>query len=287
MVPAYNRVDVLVIDDGSTDRTAEEAKKAGADHIISNKKNIGLAQTFKKGVDAAIELGADIIVNIDADGQYNPNEIPKLVKPIIEGRADFVLGDRQIDSLDHMSFGKKIGNKIATWVTRFASGYPVRDAQTGFRAFSREAALKMNLLGDYTYVQETIIQAVNNGMRVEQVPVEFRRREGQSRLISSIWNYAGRAGLTIIRTYRDTYPLRVFLIIGGFLTFLGLVFGTRVLLHFFKTGMVTPYLPSAVFAVVLITVGVITIIFGMLADMMRSNRLLMEEILYRLKKGEK
>ncbi|HID43257.1 MAG TPA: glycosyltransferase [Archaeoglobaceae archaeon] len=287
MVPAYNRVDVLVIDDGSTDRTAEEAKKAGADHIISNKKNIGLAQTFKKGVDAAIELGADIIVNIDADGQYNPNEIPKLVKPIIEGRADFVLGDRQIDSLDHMPFGKKIGNKIATWVTRFASGYPVRDAQTGFRAFSREAALKMNLLGDYTYVQETIIQAVNNGMRVEQVPVEFRRREGQSRLISSIWNYAGRAGLTIIRTYRDTYPLRVFLIIGGFLTFLGLVFGTRVLLHFFKTGMVTPYLPSAVFAVVLITVGVITIIFGMLADMMRSNRLLMEEILYRLKKGEK
>jgi glycosyltransferase involved in cell wall biosynthesis len=304
MVPAYNEensigevirkvpriinnseVEVLVIDDGSTDNTVEVAEKAGADYIISNRKNIGLAQTFKKGLDAAIELGADVIVNIDADNQYNPEEIPKLVKPVIGGKVDLVLGDRQINNLDHMPLGKKIGNKIATWVTRFASGFPVRDAQTGFRAFSREAALKMNLLGEYTYVQETIIQAVNNGLKVEQIPVEFRRREGSSRLISNLWNYAGRAGLTIIRTYRDTYPLRVFLIIGSVLSFIGLVFGTRVLLHFFKTGAVTPYLPSAVLSVVLITVGVITIIFGMLADMMRSNRLLMEEILYRMKKG--
>ncbi len=170
-VEGFDKVEVLVVNDGSTDNTVEEARRAGADHIVSHRTNLGLASAFKTGLETALKLGADVIVNIDADGQYNAKEIPKLVKPILEGKADIVIGDRQIDKLDHMPRAKKIGNKIATWVTRKLSGLPIRDAQSGFRAFSREAALRMNLLGDYTYVQETIIQAANKKLRIEWVSI--------------------------------------------------------------------------------------------------------------------
>ncbi|MBO8183471.1 MAG: glycosyltransferase family 2 protein [Archaeoglobus sp.] len=285
-VEGFDDVKVLVVNDGSTDNTVEVAKRAGADYIVSHKKNLGLGNAFKTGLENALRLGADVIVNIDADGQYNALEIPKLVKPILDEKADIAIGDRQIDSLDHMPTGKKIGNKIATWVTGKLAGIPLKDAQSGFRAFSREAALRMNLLGDYTYVQETIIQAVNKNLRIEWVPIEFRKREGDSRLIPSLWSYAKRAGLTIIRNYRDYHPLKVFLSIGlGFLI-VGLLFAIRVLIHYFRTGMVTPYLPSAVLSVVLLVVGTLTIIFGLLADMMKMQRLLQEEILYRLRKIE-
>jgi glycosyltransferase involved in cell wall biosynthesis len=166
-VDGFDKVEVLVVNDGSTDNTVEEAKKAGADYIVSHKTNLGLANAFKTGLEIALKLGGDVIVNIDADGQYNADEIPELVKPILDGKADIAIGDRQIDRLDHMPKAKKVGNKIATWVTRRLSGLPIRDAQSGFRAFSREAALRMNLLGDYTYVQETIIQAANKKLRIE------------------------------------------------------------------------------------------------------------------------
>lgn len=285
-VEGFDEVEILVIDDGSTDRTVEVAREAGADYVVSHKKNLGLANAFKTGLETALKLGADVIVNIDADGQYNAKEIPKLVKPILEGEADIVIGDRQIDRLDHMPRAKKIGNKIATWVTRRLSGLPVKDAQSGFRAFSREAAMRMNLLGDYTYVQETIIQAANKNLRIEWVPVEFRKREGESRLIPSIWSYAKKAGLTIIRTYRDYHPLRVFLSVGLVFLLAGLAFGLRVLLHYFNTGMVTPHLPSAVLSVVLIVVGSLSVILGLVADILKMQRLLQEEILYRLKKME-
>ena len=285
-IDGFDKVEVLVVNDGSSDNTVEEARKAGADYIVSHKINLGLAKAFKTGLETALKLGADVIVNIDADGQYNAKEIPKLVKPILEGKADIVIGDRQIDKLDHMPKAKKIGNKIATWVTRKLSGLPIRDAQSGFRAFSREAALRMNLLGDYTYVQETIIQAANKNLKIEWVPIEFRKREGKSRLIPNIWSYAKRAGATIIRTYRDYHSLKVFLSIGLVFLLVGIVFGVRVLVHYFKTGMVTPYLPSAVLSVVLIVVGTLSIILGLIADMLKMQRLLQEEILYRLKKME-
>jgi len=306
MIPAYNEensigkvireipreidgiknIEIIVVNDGSTDNTEKIAIESGANHIITHRKNLGLARAFKTGLDYALKLGADIVVNIDADGQYNAKEIPKLVSPILEGKADIVIGDRQIDRLDHMPRVKKVGNKIATWVTAKLAGVDVRDGQSGFRAFSRKAAMRMNLLGDYTYVQETIIQAANKGLKIEWVPVEFRKRGGRSRLIPSIWSYARRAGMTILRTYRDYHPLKVFLSIGFALLLVGLIFGLRVLFHYFETGMVTPYLPSAVLSVMLVTVGVITIIFGLLADMLKMQRLLQEEILYRLKKME-
>jgi len=284
IIPGIDQVQILVINDGSTDRTVEVAAQAGADKILTHKHNTGLAQTFRDGLNEALEMGADIIVNTDADFQYNGTEIPKLITPILEGNADIVLGDRQIDHLDHMPWGNLWGNKLATQVTRWTTGLPIQDAQTGFRAFSREAALRMNLTGDYTYTQETIIQASNKNLKIEQIPVEFRRREGESRLISSIFHYAQAAGVTIFRSFGAYHPFTVFSIIGFGCILLGLIFGFKVIIHFLTTGMVTPYLPSALLTTVLVIVGSLAILFGLLADMIRTQRMLSEEILYRLKK---
>lgn len=282
-IEGVDKVEVLVINDGSTDNTLEEAKKAGADKIISHKTNFGLGVTFRDGLEEALKMDAGVIVNIDADFQYNGREIPKLIEPVINGRADIVLGDRQIDKLEHMPVSKKFGNKIATWVVRRVTGLPIRDAQTGFRAFSKDAALRMNLTGDYTYVQETLIQAANKNLKIEQIPVEFRKREGRSRLIAGIFSYAKYAGLNIIKSYRDYRPLKVFTAIGVTIILIGLVFGVRVLMDFFTTGKVA-HLPSAVLTTVLIVVGLLVIIFGLLADMLKTQRILLEEVLYRMKK---
>jgi glycosyltransferase involved in cell wall biosynthesis len=279
-----DQIQILVINDGSTDHTAETAKQAGADKVLSHKHNMGLAQTFRDGLNEALDMGADIIVSTDADFQYNGTEIPYLITPIIEGKADIVLGDRQIDRLDHMPFGNLWGNKLATCVTRWVTGLPIKDAQTGFRAFSRDAALRMNLTGDYTYTQETIIQASNKNLKIEQIPVEFRRREGKSRLISSIFRYARSAGITIFRSFGAYHPFVIFSGIGVICILLGLAFGLKVIIHFLTTGMVSPYLPSALLTTVLIIIGGLAILFGLLADMIRTQRMLAEEILYRLKK---
>lgn len=281
---SIDQIEILVINDGSIDNTVEEAESAGATRVISHKRNMGLAKTFRDGLNEALLMGADIIVNTDADFQYNQSEIPILIEPILQEKADVVIGDRQIDTLDHMPAGKYWGNKIATSVTRFVTGWPVKDAQTGFRAFSRGAAQKMNLTGDYTYVQETLIQAANKDLTLVQVPVEFRKRDGKSRLISNIFGYAIAAGSTIARSYRDYNPLKVFSGIGIAVIAVGMLFGGKVLIHYWKTGFVSPYLPSAVLTTVLIIVGLQAIVFGLLADMLRTQKELSEEILYRLKK---
>jgi len=283
-IPGIDQVQILVINDGSNDRTSDIASQAGADNILSHKHNMGLAKTFRDGLNEALEMGADIIVNTDADFQYNGTEIPKLITPILEGKADIVLGDRQVDKLDHMPWGNLWGNKLATQVTRWATGLPINDAQTGFRAFSREAALRMNLTGDYTYTQETIIQAANKNLTVAQIPVEFRRRKGNSRLITSIFRYARLAGVTIFRSFGAYHPFVIFSGIGFVCILFGLVIGFRVIMHFLTTGYVTPYLPSALLTTVLLIVGSLAILFGLLADMIRTQRMLSEEILYRLKK---
>jgi len=287
-IPRYingiDSVQVLVIDDGSTDGTAICAKAAGADAIFRHEKNKGLGVSFKDALEETLEMGADIVVNIDADGQYDTADIPKLIQPILEDKADIVLGTRDIDSLDFMPRGKKWGNKLATKVTRIFSGYPVKDAQTGYRAFSREASLRMNLSGKYTYVQETLMQAKYKELRILQVPVDFRERKGHSRLISSLTSYATKAGQTIFVTYKDYKPLKLFCYTGGTVSLIGMGLGVRVLVHFAQTATVSPYIPSAVAASLLITVGMGTIVFGILADMFKKQRLLNEEILYRLKK---
>jgi glycosyltransferase involved in cell wall biosynthesis len=302
MIPAYNEeetigsvikeiprdcceeVKVLVIDDGSSDNTVKEAERAGADNIISFKRNKGLAPAFRAGLETALEMGADIIVNTDADGQYNGKEIPKLIKPIIDGKADIVLGSRFKGWIEYMPIHKKITNRIASFVTRQVSGLPISDAQTGFRAFTKDAALHLNVMAGYTYVQETLMQAANYGLVIEEVPIEFRKRKGgESRLISNIFGYAKRAGGTIAMTYRDYQPLKTFSYLGLFFIVCGLITGFRVLLYYFDTGMVG-YLPSAVLTVLLLIVGIQTIVLGLLADMLKTHRRIQDEVLYRLKK---
>jgi len=282
-----DEVKILVINDGSTDNTIIEAEKAGADKLISFKENMGLAIAFEKGLDTALQMGADIIVNIDADGQYDPKEIPKLVKPIEDGQADIVLGSRFKGSIEYMPKSKKIGNILATKVTRYLSGIPISDAQTGFRAFSKYAALRLNVLSGYTYVQETIIQAAHKGLTIVEVPCTFSRRtEGKSRLITNIFGYARKSGITILRTYTNYKPLKTFFAIGGILSIIGIVIGLRVLIHFLMTGRVTPYLPSAILTAILLIVGFQIIILGLLADMIGVERKFMEKILYYMKKAE-
>ena len=305
MIPAYNEeetigsvireiprdccdlVEVLVINDGSTDNTVEEARKAGADRIVSFKKNRGLAPAFRAGLETALEMGADIIVNTDGDGQYNGKQISDLIKPILDGKADFVLGSRTKGRIEYMPLQKRIGNRIATFVTRHVTGLPVSDAQSGFRAFTRDAAMHLNVMSNYTYVQETLMQAANSGMVYEEVPIEFRKRTGgQSRLISNIFKYAKRAGTTIVKTYRDYQPLKTFSMLGIIFLVVGLFFGFKVLYHFLQTGTVALELPSAVLTVLLLIIGVQTIVLGLLADMLKTHRNIQDEILYRLKSIE-
>ena len=305
MIPAYNeeesigfvikeiprdccdQVEILIIDDGSKDRTYERAKEAGADRIIRFKKNRGLAPAFRAGLETAISMGADIIVNTDADGQYDGKEIPALIKPILEGKADVVLGSRTKGTIEEMPLGKRIGNAMATYVTRQLSGRYVSDAQTGFRAFTRDLALHLNVLSDYTYVQETLMQIAHHDVVMVEVPITFRKRvSGKSRLIGNIFNYARRSGTTIIRTYRDFQPLKTFIIIGGCFILPGIVAGIIVLQHYLSTGIVAGKLPMALLSVLLIVLGFQSILIGIVADMLKSQRKVQDEILYRLKKQE-
>lgn len=284
-VEGVSAVEVVVVSDGSTDRTAEEARAAGADEVVLFKRNRGLAHAFQAGLDAALARGADIVLNIDADGQYVGAEIPALVAPLLRGEADIVLGSRFAGTIEEMPLSKRWGNRIATWITRRLSGLDITDAQTGFRAFSREAALRMSVLSSYTYVQETILQAAHKGLKVVEVPVTFRRREGgESRLVRGVWSYALRAGATILRTYLYYRPLKAFLVLGGVLLVAGALFGLRVLIHFFQTGVVGGFLPSAVLSTLLILLGAQSVVVGLLADVTHHNSLIQEEILYRLKR---
>ncbi len=279
------QVVIIVIDDGSTDNTYEEATKAGADKIIRHNQNMGLAKTFRDGLEAALGIGADIVVNIDADGQYEEKEILKIINPIMKGEADIVLGSRFLGWIEKMPLRKKIGNKLSTMVTSFASGMKISDAQTGFRAFSREAALQINVMSDYTYVQETIIQAVNKGLKIVEVPIKFYKREGKSRLISNVFNYARQAVKTILKTHLYYKPLKTFVLIGSVVFFVGVLFAARVLIHYITTGMVTPYLPTAVLSALLLIVGFQTVVLGLIADMIGANRRVQEDILYKMKKN--
>ena len=302
MIPAYNEeltivqvikeikqisknYKILVIDDGSNDNTYNVAKKAGTDYIIKNKKNLGLAQSFKIGLEECLKLKANIIVNIDADNQYNAREIPKLIQPIIDGKADLVLTDRRILNLNHMPLSKKIGNILSTFVTRFVSRYPVRDAQSGFRAFSRGAALKLNILSDYTYVQETIMQAVDKRLKILQTPCEFRKRQNsKSRLVNNLFTYAKRAGLTIIRSYIYYKPLRALLTLSLFPITIGILLGLRYLYFFFLGDR--GHVQSLILAAILLIIGFQIIVLAFIADTIGANRKVNEEILYIQKKKE-
>lgn len=283
-IKGIDRISTLVIDDGSTDKTAEISQKKGAQVLKNSHK--GLASSFRDGLQKALEMGADIIVNTDADMQYNQKQIPLLVKPVLDGNADIVLGSRFAGYIESMPFSKKLGNRVATCAVSLVAGIPVSDGQTGFRAFSREAALRLVVLSNYTYTQETIVHAANHSLRIVEVPVDFRKRKDESRLISSVFGYAKKSILTLVVGYLSYKPLKIFVTLGGLVFAAGFLFGLRILVHFFRFGVVEPYLPTAVLSVALLVFGFQIIVMGLLAEMIKNNRKIAEETLYRIKKNQ-
>lgn len=284
-MPGVDTVEYLVIDDGSTDGTAEVARAAGVHHIVRVPRNRGLAHAFKTGLEASLKRGADIIVNTDADNQYQAKDIVRLVRPILEGRADLVVGDRKVGSLKSFSPLKRKLQRLGSWVIQKASGVQTPDATSGFRALSREAALHTIVLSDYSYTLETLIQAGSRRMAVEYVPVGVNPQTRKSRLMRSIPHYIRNSTVTILRAYTMYRPLRVFSILGALLVFAGTIPGIR-FLYFYFSGHRIGHIQSLILAAILIIVGFQVLLIGLLADLMGFNRKLLEEVLYRTRKVE-
>ena len=281
-----DEVKVLVIDDGSTDNTIKTAKKAGADYVTSNNSNQGLARTFKRGLEEALKLGADIIVNTDADFQYNQTEVPKLIKPILNNEAEMVIGNRQVEKLAFMKWTNKYGNILGSWVLRKILGNNVTDASSGFRSFSRECAMRLNILSTHTYTHETIIQCMMQKMRIVEVPIEFRKREGgKSKLIKNLYGHIKSSLSTILRTFLIYDPFKKFLSLGSIIFLIGLFFELRYLWFYFHKEE-GGHIQSMLLGVTLILLGFQVIILGFISDLINTNRKIQEEILYKLKKKE-
>jgi len=278
-------VEVLIIDDGSTDGTAEVARSIGVDHIIRNKSNMGLAKTFANGLRACLERGADIIVNTDGDNQYKGAGIPDLVKPILEGRADIVVGDRGTDKIAHFSGFKKRLQRLGTAVVRRLSGLKIGDAVSGFRAYSREAALRTNVVTRFSYTVETLIHAGNSHMTVVSVPVATNEKVRESRLYKGIFSFVRKQVFTMIRSYAMYRALRFFTLVSLILIGIGALPVIRFLI-LFMLGQGQGNIQSLVLGGVLITLGVITFAVGLLADAVAVNRRLLESTLETVRRME-
>ena len=284
-MPGIDEIEILVINDGSTDATVEIAKRYGVHHVIELGKNQGLAAAFQAGLDACLRLGADVVVNTDADNQYCGADIQKLVGPILEGRADLVVGTRDIDSIEHFSTTKKWLQRTGSWIVRKASGCPIKDTTSGFRAFNREAALRMIVHSKFSYTLETLIHAGAGPLAVEQVPIRVNEKLRESRLARSTWNYLKKSAATLLRIYSMVNPLRVFLCIGGGVFGLGFLLGLRYL-YFYIVSSAAGHVQSLILSAILMIVGFQTMVIGLVADLIGANRRLSEEILYRLRKIE-
>ena len=284
-VHGFDKVEWLIIDDGSTDNTVEVAKANGVDHVVSFSSNQGLARAFMAGLDACLKLGADVIVNTDADNQYNAEDIPLLVKPVLDRRAELVIGTRPISEIKHFPFVKKLLQKLGSWVVRLASKTDIPDAPSGFRAMSREAALRLNVFNEYTYTLETIIQAGQKNMAIAFVPVRVNNDLRPSRLVKSIPNYVKRSVLTIVRIFVVYRPFRFFTTLGLLLFSGGVVIGLRFLYYYFQDNG-AGHVQSLILASILLGIGFQTILVAFLADLLAVNRRLMEDVQYRLRKME-
>ncbi|MBU0702274.1 MAG: glycosyltransferase family 2 protein [Chloroflexi bacterium] len=284
-LPGVDVIEYLVVDDGSTDRTAEVARELGVHHVVRLKQNCGLASAFVVGLEAALQAGADIIVNTDADNQYQGADIGQLVQPILEERADIVVGDRGVAALTHFSPLKRLLQRWGSWVVERAAGISIPDATSGFRAFTREAALRLTVLSDYTYTLETLIQAGARRMTVVYVPIRTNPQTRQSRLMSSIPSFLALSAVTIVRFYIMYRPMRVFTAIGGALLTSGLVLGAR-FLYYFLAGYGAGKVQSLILAAILTIIGFQVCLIGLIADLVRLNRKMLEETLYRVRRME-
>jgi len=285
-IAGIDAVEILVIDDGSSDRTSQVARECGADHVIRFKMNQGLARGFMAGLQTSVTLGADIIVNTDADNQYNGGDIPKLIQPILDGRADIVIGDREVETIGHFSSSKKFLQKLGSWVVRIASDTHIPDATSGFRAYSRDAALHTNIISGYTYTLESIIQAGQNRLAITHIPIRTNHVLRESRLISSVRNYVVRSASTIVRTYAMYSPLKFFFSIGMIVFLAGLILAARYLYYFF-IGEGAGHIQSLILAAILMMLGFQTVVIGLISDLIAANRRLSEEAVYRLRKMDK
>ncbi|HEU4935291.1 MAG TPA: glycosyltransferase family 2 protein [Vicinamibacterales bacterium] len=284
-VAGIDVVEVLVVDDGSRDGTAEIARRCGADHVVRLTRNKGLAAAFMAGIDASLKAGADFIVNTDADNQYAAHEIPRMLAPLLNGDADIVIGDRNIAELQHMSWRKRQLQQLGSWVVRQVSGTSVPDTTSGFRAYTREAALRMTIVSEFSYTLESIIQAGKKRMAIAHVPVETNPRTRQSRLFDSLFSYIKRSAATIVRIYAMYEPLKVFTYIGLGVFGAGVAGFVRFLYYFFHNEA-SRHLASLVVTSVLMIVGFQVILIGLLADVISGNRKLLEDLLYRVRQIE-
>lgn len=277
-VPGFDTVEWLAVDDGSSDGTAACARGLGVDHIVRLPKRQGLAKAFMAGITAALELGADVIVNTDADNQYCADDIAALVAPILSGSADFVVGERPIAMIQDFSFAKKMLQKAGSWVVRAVSHTDIPDAPSGFRAMSRSCAGQLNVFSDYTYTLETIIQAGQKGMAITSVPVRVNRELRPSRLVKSIPAYIMRSAVTILRIFVVYQPFKFFMAVGSLLLLLGLALGLRFLYFYFVTGTGGGHVQSLILASILLGMGFQTCLIAFIADLLSVNRKLLEQI---------
>lgn len=276
-VPGFDKVEWLIIDDGCTDNTVEVALAHGVDHVVRHTRNQGLARGFMNGLQACLEHGADVIVNTDADNQYNADDIPALTRPILEGKADIVIGARPIAAIEHFSPIKKLLQKLGSWVVRVASKTSIPDAPSGFRAMSRSAARRLTVFSAYTYTLETIIQAGQKNMAITSVPIRVNGDLRPSRLVKSIASYIQRSIVTIIRVFVIYRPFRFFASIGIALFTLGFIIGLR-FLYKWLTMDYDGHIQSLILASSLLIIGFQTILIAFVADLLSANRKLMEEV---------
>lgn len=282
-IDGIDEIEYLIIDDGSYDNTAEVAKKWGVHYVVRFRRNKGLAKGFMAGLDACLKNGADIIVNTDADNQYCGADIETLVRPILDKKAHIVIGERPIDDTEHFTPLKKKLQHFGSWVVRKASKTTIPDAPSGFRAYSREAAMRINVINDYTYTLETIVQSGREKMAVMSVPIRTNPELRESRLFHSMWGYIKKSMLTIVRTYLMYRPLYFFFMLGSILALVGVGFFVRYFV-FFCSGEGGGHLQSLILASTLLIVGFQTIVVGLLGDVISANRKILQDVQYHVRK---
>ena len=282
-IDGIDEIEYLIIDDGSHDNTAEVAKKWGVHYVVRFRRNKGLAKGFMAGLDACLKNGADIIVNTDADNQYCGADFETLVRPILDKKAHIVIGERPIDDTEHFTPLKKKLQHFGSWVVRKASKTTIPDAPSGFRAYSREAAMRINVINDYTYTLETIVQSGREKMAVMSVPIRTNPELRESRLFHSMWGYIKKSMLTIVRTYLMYRPLYFFFMLGSILALVGVGFFVRYFV-FFCSGEGGGHLQSLILASTLLIVGFQTIVVGLLGDVISANRKILQDVQYHVRK---
>ena len=284
-IPGIDIIEILVIDDGSTDDTASVAREHGVHHVIRFKRNRGLAAAFAAGLDACLKHGADFIVNTDADNQYRGADVAKLLEPLVGGHADVTIGDRNISSLKHLPIIRRILQRLGSWVVRQVSSTNVPDSTSGFRAYTREAALSMTFVSEFSYTLESIIQTGKKRLAIAHVLIDTNPKTRESRLFKSVASYVKKSAATIIRVYAMYEPLKIFTYIG--IVFFGAGFAISLrFLYFYLSNAGQGHLQSLILSAVLMIVGFQVLLIGLVADVISGNRKLIEDLVYRVRKME-